>query len=160
MARQLRHHYAGGWYHITSRGMGRMAIFIDDRDREHFVELLSEMVGRYGIVLHACVLMDNHYHLLIETPAANASRALQWLYIGRMRCGLTLKELGAQAGGLGVPAVAKVIEKTAARLKTGKALAHVRIKVVVKCLMSNYDPNKPVKCLMSNYDPNKPYELR
>jgi hypothetical protein len=136
--------------------MGRKAIFRDDRDREHFVELLSEMVGRYGIVLHACVLMDNHYHLLIETPAANASRALQWLYIGRMRCGLTLKELGAQAGGLGVPAVAKVIEKTAARLKTGKALAHVRIKVVVKCLMSNYDPNKPVKCLMSNYDPNKP----
>ena len=79
MARQLRHHYAGGWYHITSRGMGRMAIFIDDRDREHFVELLSEMVERYGVVLHAYVLMDNHYHLLIETPTANASRALQWL---------------------------------------------------------------------------------
>ena len=48
MTRQLRHHYAGGWYHITSRGMGRKAIFRDDRDREHFVELLSEMVGRYG----------------------------------------------------------------------------------------------------------------
>ncbi len=79
MARQLRHHYAGGWYHITSRGMGRQAIFRDDRDREHFVELLSEMVGRYGVVLHAYVLMDNHYHLLVETPDANASRALQWL---------------------------------------------------------------------------------
>jgi len=59
--------------------MGRKAIFLDDRDREHFVELLSAMVGRYGVVLHAYVLMDNHYHLLIETPAANASRALQWL---------------------------------------------------------------------------------
>lgn len=79
MARQLRHHYAGGWYHITSRGMGRRAIFRDDRDREHFVELLSMMAGRYGVILHAYVLMDNHYHLLIETPEANASRALQWL---------------------------------------------------------------------------------
>ena len=79
MARQLRHHYAGGWYHITARGMGRREIFSDDRDRERFVELLSEMVGRYCIVLHAYVLMGNHYHLLIETPEGNASRALQWL---------------------------------------------------------------------------------
>ena len=79
MARQLRHHYAGGWYHITARGMGRREIFKDDRDREHFIELLEGMVGRYGVVLHAFVLMENHYHLLIETPAGNASRALQWL---------------------------------------------------------------------------------
>ena len=79
MARQLRHHYAGGWYHITARGMGRREIFADDRDRERFVELLAGMVGRYGVILHAYVLMENHYHLLIETPAGNASRALQWL---------------------------------------------------------------------------------
>lgn len=79
MARQLRHHYAGGWYHITTRGMGRREIFGDGRDREHFVELLAGMAERYGVILHAYVLMDNHYHLLIETPAGNASRALQWL---------------------------------------------------------------------------------
>lgn len=79
MARQLRHHFAGGWYHITARGTGRREIFTDNRDREHFMELLPEMVGRYGVILHAYVLMENHYHLLIETPEANASRALQWL---------------------------------------------------------------------------------
>lgn len=81
MARQLRHHFAGGWYHITARGMGRRGIFEDDRDREHFVELLAGMVGRYGVLLHAYVLMENHYHLLIETPDGNASRALQWLNV-------------------------------------------------------------------------------
>jgi len=81
MARQLRHHTAGGWYHITARGMGRRAIFGGDRDREHFVELLAEMAGRYGVALHAYVLMENHYHLLIETPHANASRALRWLNV-------------------------------------------------------------------------------
>ena len=81
MARQLRHHYAGGWYHITTRGMGRREIFTDDRDREHFVELLAGVVERYGVILHAYVLMENHYHLLIETPDGNASRALHWLNV-------------------------------------------------------------------------------
>ena len=71
----------GGWYHITTRGMGRCEIFLEDRDRKHFLELLEELVGRYGVIMHAYVLMDNHYHLLIETPAGNASRALQWLNV-------------------------------------------------------------------------------
>ena len=79
MPRQLRHDVEGGWYHITTRGMFRKEIFENDRDREHFMELLALMVERYCVVLHAYVLMDNHYHLLIETPEANASRALQWL---------------------------------------------------------------------------------
>ncbi len=59
--------------------MFRKEIFENDRDREHFVELLALLVERYCVVLHAYVLMDNHYHLLIETPEGNASRALQWL---------------------------------------------------------------------------------
>ena len=79
MARSIRHNIEGGWYHITTRGVGRQRIFSTDRDREHFVELLVEVVERYGIVLHAYILMENHYHLLIETPRANASRAMQWL---------------------------------------------------------------------------------
>ena len=81
MARQIRHNVEGGWYHITARGMGRHEIFLEDGDREHFVELLAGLVERYGIVLHAYALMENHYHLLIETPHANASRALQWLNV-------------------------------------------------------------------------------
>jgi REP element-mobilizing transposase RayT len=81
MARQIRHNVEGGWYHITTRGMGRREIFSGDRDRVHFIELLQGLVERYGIILHAYVLMDNHYHLLIETPNANASRALQWLNV-------------------------------------------------------------------------------
>ena len=79
MARQLRHHQAGGWYHITSRGLGRQAIYANDADRVHFIERLAEAINRYGLVLHAYALMDNHYHLLIESPAGNVSRAMQWL---------------------------------------------------------------------------------
>ncbi len=72
---------AGGWYHVTARGIERRAIFADGRDHEHFLELLPEMVERYGVELHAYVLMGNHYHLLIRTPNANASAAIQWLNV-------------------------------------------------------------------------------
>jgi hypothetical protein len=43
------------------------------------VELLAGLPERFGIRLHAWVLMDNHYHLLVETPEANLSRTIQWL---------------------------------------------------------------------------------
>ena len=56
-------------------------VFKDERDHEHFLELLPEMVSRYGVKIHAYVLMANHYHLLVQTPHANLSRAMQWLNV-------------------------------------------------------------------------------
>ncbi|MFA6691566.1 MAG: transposase, partial [Saccharofermentanales bacterium] len=79
MARQLRHHVPGGWYHITTRGLGRRRIFETDRDHGHFLELLSGMVERYSIIVHAYVLLVNHYHILMESPEGNVSQAMQWL---------------------------------------------------------------------------------
>ena len=66
---------------MTSRGNERRAIFRDDQDRGHFLELLEAVSGQFGVRLHAYVLMDNHYHLLVETPRANLSRAMQWLNV-------------------------------------------------------------------------------
>jgi REP-associated tyrosine transposase len=79
MARPLRIDRAVGWYHVTARGHERRAIFLDDADRRHFCQLLEEMVLRFRVRLHAYVLMDNHYHLLIEVTEPNLSRAAQWL---------------------------------------------------------------------------------
>jgi REP element-mobilizing transposase RayT len=79
MARPLRLNYAGAWYHVTSRGNERKAIYRDDRDRMHFVELFSAWRERFRVRLRAYVLMENHYHLLLETPEANLSKAMQWL---------------------------------------------------------------------------------
>ncbi len=62
-----------------SRGINRQPIFMEDRDREHFLELLETAVDRFRIRLHAYVLMDNHFHLLVETPEGNLSVALQWI---------------------------------------------------------------------------------
>jgi REP element-mobilizing transposase RayT len=64
-----------------SRGIGRRGIFGDEREHEHFVDLLGEMVKRFGVKVHAFVLMGNHYHLLVQTPHANLSRAMQWLNV-------------------------------------------------------------------------------
>jgi len=79
MARPLRIDLKDGWYHVSSRGNERRAIYRDDRDRRRFLELVGEGVEQYGILIHAYVLMDNHYHLVVETPRANLSAALQWI---------------------------------------------------------------------------------
>ena len=81
MARPLRIDVAGGWYHIMSRGIERRAIFLDNSYCFHFLELLGEMTSRFNIEVHAYVLMGNHYHLILRTPEANASQAMQWLNV-------------------------------------------------------------------------------
>ena len=77
MVRPLRIDLEGGWYHVMSRGTERRTISIDKSYCFHFLELLGEMSGRYGVEVHAFVLMG--YHLILRTPAANASAAMQWL---------------------------------------------------------------------------------
>ena len=81
MARPLRIDVEDGWYHVTARGIERRRIFFGKRYHEHFLELLDEMSARYAVGVHAYVMMENHYHLLIQTPQANASQALQWLNV-------------------------------------------------------------------------------
>ena len=81
MSRPLRIDIADGWYHAMARGFERRVVFGDDRDRLHFLELLQELTTRYGVKLHAYVLLANHYHLLLQTPHANLSRAMQWLNV-------------------------------------------------------------------------------
>ncbi len=61
------------------RGIERRSIFETPRDHERFLELLGEVVERYRFVIHAYCLLGNHYHAIIETPAANLSQGMQWL---------------------------------------------------------------------------------
>ena len=82
MARPLRVNIPGGWYHITARGQRRDNIYHDARDRREFLQRLAEMTERFLIEVHAYVLMPNHYHILIRSPKANTSWALQWLNNG------------------------------------------------------------------------------
>ncbi|MBC7220921.1 transposase [Candidatus Bipolaricaulota bacterium] len=79
MARPLRIEYPGALYHVTSRGNARQEVFRDDVDRRRFLEVLSQVIERFGWLCHAYCLMPNHYHLLIETPQPNLSRGMRQL---------------------------------------------------------------------------------
>jgi REP element-mobilizing transposase RayT len=79
MGRPLRVEYAGALYHITSRGNERKKIFVDDGDRKKFLEILEDYHDRYGILIHGYVLMDNHYHLILETPKGNLLKVMHGL---------------------------------------------------------------------------------
>jgi len=79
MPRPKRIHYEGAVYHVTSRGNERRKIVVDDTDRWMFVRLLGEVVEENQVICHAWVLMDNHYHLMLETPAPNLSIAMKHL---------------------------------------------------------------------------------
>ncbi|WP_458232225.1 REP-associated tyrosine transposase [Roseateles sp. P5_E8] len=73
-------------HHVILRGNNRQAIFFSDLDREHLLATLAEAALQYRVAVHAYVLMDNHLHLLLTPPTADAlSRMMQSLgrrYVG------------------------------------------------------------------------------
>jgi REP element-mobilizing transposase RayT len=79
MARSLRIDVTHGWYHVLNRGIERRQIFPRAEANLHFPQLLGFLPSRFGVRVHAYALMGNHYHLQLETPQANLSRAMQWL---------------------------------------------------------------------------------
>ncbi|WP_218152126.1 transposase [Nitrosomonas communis] len=60
--------------HVTARGNAREDIYQDDIDCQQFLLLLQNTVNRYDWYCHAYCLMDNHYHLLIETNSPTLSK--------------------------------------------------------------------------------------
>jgi REP element-mobilizing transposase RayT len=71
--------YPGGIYHVTARGNAGTAIYLDESDRGTFLDLLGREVEQQGWRCFAFCLMDNHYHLLLQTPEANLSRGMRRL---------------------------------------------------------------------------------
>ena len=72
MPRKHRIHYPGALYHVILRGNAGYPLFLDDRGREHFYDLVGQGVERFGHRLHAFCLMTNHVHLLITPERADA----------------------------------------------------------------------------------------
>lgn len=77
MARPLRIQFPGALYHAINRGNNRESLFKDDNDRQAFLGILAQSVDTYQIQLHSFVLMDNHWHLLVQTPLANLSEFMR-----------------------------------------------------------------------------------
>jgi len=79
MSRPLRIEFAGALYHVTSRGNRQEAIYLNDSDRQDFLSILKQVQERFNWLIHAYCLMDNHYHLLVETPDSNLSQGMRQL---------------------------------------------------------------------------------
>jgi REP element-mobilizing transposase RayT len=78
MARKLRIQYEGAIYHIMNRGDHREDIFLDDADRQLFLDTLGEACAKTDWQIHAWCLMRNHFHLVVETPKANLVDGMKW----------------------------------------------------------------------------------
>jgi REP element-mobilizing transposase RayT len=79
MTRPLRIEYPGAFYHIMNRGQSGRKIFLEDQGRQSFLDLLTDIVRLWKVEIFAYCLMDNHYHLLLSTPAGVLSRPMRHL---------------------------------------------------------------------------------
>lgn len=79
MSRPIRIEFSNALYHVTARGDRREDIFEDDADRQMFLSILAQVVTQCNWICHAWCLMDNHYHLLIQTPDGNLSKGMRQL---------------------------------------------------------------------------------
>ena len=80
MPRRPREEHEGAVHHVWARGNRKELLFIDDHDRLTYLRLLAKTVAHYQWLCLSYCLMDNHIHLLIETPRANLGRGMQWLH--------------------------------------------------------------------------------
>ena len=81
MARPIRIDIKDGVYHVISRGTERCDLFCEDADYHHFLDRLAEAQRRFRLSIFGYVLMKNHFHLIVGTPDANLSQAVQWLKV-------------------------------------------------------------------------------
>jgi putative transposase len=77
MSRPFRITYEGAVYHVMNRGLSRQKVFLDKQCYQKFIRILQDTIEMWDVQIHAVSLLPNHYHLLIETPRANISRAMR-----------------------------------------------------------------------------------
>lgn len=97
MSRPLRIQYPDAWYHVMNRARRGQALFPDKVDMGTFLDILKETATMFNLKVSAFCLMPAHYHLLVQTPAANLARCMRHIngvytqrYNGRNKCDGTL----------------------------------------------------------------------
>ncbi len=79
MPRSPRVQYPGAVYHVMARGDGGKSIFDTDDDRQSLLHLINQIHESHGWIVHAYVIMGNHFHLLLETPEPNLVDGMRYL---------------------------------------------------------------------------------
>lgn len=83
MARKPRVSLAGVAEHVIQRGNNRQAIFANRDDMKAYIAWLKQYSQKYGVAIHAWVLMTNHVHILC-TPASSTAISQMMQSLGRM----------------------------------------------------------------------------
>jgi REP element-mobilizing transposase RayT len=118
MGRPLKMEYPGAVYHVTRRGNERRDIFLEVADRRKFLCILEDYHDRSGILIYCYVLMDNHYHLVLETPRGNLIKRY---------AGLSNQEIGTLFGGMHYSAATKASARLETEMTRDKGLRnHVK----------------------------------
>src|SRR5688572_18702520 len=79
MPRRRRVDYPGAWLHLIGRGLARRTVFESEAEFRFFLACLACVVRRGEIEIHAFVLLQTHYRLLVRSPVGCVSHAMQWL---------------------------------------------------------------------------------
>jgi REP element-mobilizing transposase RayT len=66
LGRSWREEYIGGIYHVIARGNNKEYIFKESIDKGYFMKIIKESMEGMNYRLYGFVLMDNHYHLLLQ----------------------------------------------------------------------------------------------
>jgi len=80
MPRKPREEVEDGIHHVFARGNDRQLVFWDDEDRLRYLKGLCDVVWRQRWRCFAFCLMDNHLHLLVQTPEANLGDGMRRLH--------------------------------------------------------------------------------
>ena len=72
MARKPRINQVG-FYHVINRGVEKRDIYLNDKDRRRFLEIVDDSARVFDFTIHSYCLLTNHYHLLLETCKENLS---------------------------------------------------------------------------------------
>ena len=79
MARPVRIEYSGAYYYISSKGIEGESVFKDVKDRQEFLQILQEVIGRMQWEVFAYNLLPDSFHLFIKTPKPNLSKGMRQL---------------------------------------------------------------------------------
>ncbi|MGD9252031.1 MAG: hypothetical protein PVG19_12430 [Desulfobacterales bacterium] len=127
MARPLRITYPGAFYHITTRGNERKAIFKNRADRQTLFCLPRIRNRTHRAAIHSYGLMNNHYHRRIGTP---------------------LKAIGERYG-LGESGVSQAGRRLDKRKTDDAALEQVMAKIdrAIQHQIPQFDPGSIESCV-------------
>lgn len=79
MPRKCRIEYPGAVYHVINRGNYRMKVFESEGSKKSFERTLFQCCSKYRWILYSYCILDNHFHLAVETLEPNLSVGMQWL---------------------------------------------------------------------------------